>query len=396
MAGLLAQIVGYLKQIADKYKATAEKNEQLYGNKITEIRDKFASAVSTLDQKANNRGATLTGLLGLDQKLASKTSEPEAPAIPEVPKAPKTAPAPSKPAVPEVSKAPKAQSEPQKLAVPEASKAPKAQPKPQKFAAPEVSKSPKAQPATPQPAAPEVSKAQPATPKPAAHTEKLDDSEFELTPEEMERILKRFDELENLIKKSASQSCTSSATTSSYNGRIEILDSFFIPNVYYARHDKDGKIQIGENGWNKGKILVYDSSATIYRASDGKYYRNTGLVGSNQNSNGTTPTAIKEIAEGLGLPVDKEAKKLTIVQQIIERFGHIHNRLYFKGDGNVYNVTELDLAWLRSFLSNQELISEIYTNDAMKIDPNWDDWEFAHKAADYIRSLKRNDKEIYG
>lgn len=283
MAGLLAQIVGYLKQIADKYKATAEKNEQLYGNKITEIRDKFASAVSTLDQKANSRGATLTGLLGLDQKLASKTSEPEAPAIPEVPKAPKTAPAPSKPAVPEVSKAPKAQSEPQKLAVPEASKAPKAQPKPQKFAAPEVSKSPKAQPATPQPAAPEVSKAQPATPKPAAHTEKLDDSEFELTPEEMERILKRFDELENLIKKSASQSCTSSATTSSYNGRIEILDSFFIPNVYYARHDKDGKIQIGENGWNKGKILVYDSSATIYRASDGKYYRNTGLVGSNQN-----------------------------------------------------------------------------------------------------------------
>lgn len=381
MAGLLAQIVGYFKQIADKYKATAEKNEQLYGNKITEIRDKFASAVSTLDQKANSRGATPTGLLGLDQKLAPKTSEPEAPAIPEVPKAPKTAPAPSKPAVPEVSKAPKAQSEPQKLAVPEASKAPKAQPKPQKFAAPEVSKSPKAQPATPQP---------------AAHTEKLDDSEFELTPEEMERILKRFDELENLIKKSASQSCTSSATTSSYNGRIEILDSFFIPNVYYARHDKDGKIQIGENGWNKGKILVYDSSVTIYRASDGKYYRTTGLVGSNQNSNGTTPTAIKEIAEGLGLPVDKEAKKLTIVQQIIERFGHIHNRLYFKGDGNVYNVTELDLAWLRSFLSNQELISEIYTNDAMKIDPNWDDWEFAHKAADYIRSLKRNDKEIYG
>lgn len=363
MAGLLAQIVGYLKQIADKYKATAEKNEQLYGNKITEIRDKFASAVSTLDQKANSRGATLTGLLGLDQKLAPKTSEPEAPAIPEVPKAPKTAPAPSKPAAPEVSKAPKAQ------------------PKPQKLAAPEVSKAPKAQPATPQP---------------AAHTEKLDDSEFELTPEEMERILKRFDELENLIKKSASQSCTSSATTSSYNGRIEILDSFFIPNVYYARHDKDGKVQIGENGWNKGKILVYDSSATIYRASDGKYYRTTGLVGSNQNSNGTTPTAIKEIAEGLGLPVDKEAKKLTIVQQIIERFGHIHNRLYFKGDGNVYNVTELDLTWLRSFLSNQELISEIYTNDAMKIDPNWDDWEFAHKAADYIRSLKRNDKEIYG
>ncbi len=381
MAGLLAQIVGYFKQIADKYKATAEKNEQLYGNKITEIRDKFASAVSTLDQKANSRGATLTGLLGLDQKLAPKTSEPEAPAIPEVPKAPKTAPAPSKPAVPEVSKAPKAQSEPQKLAVPEASKAPKAQPKPQKFAAPEVSKSPKAQPATPQP---------------AAHTEKLDDSEFELTPEEMERILKRFDELENLIKKSASQSCTSSATTSSFTGRIEIPESFFIPNVYYARHDKDGKIQIGENGWNKGKILVYDSSVTIYRASDGKYYRTTGLVGSNQNSNGTTPTAIKEIAEGLGLPVDKEAKKLTIVQQIIERFGHIHNRLYFKGDGNVYNVTELDLAWLRSFLSNQELISEIYTNDAMKIDPNWDDWEFAHKAADYIRSLKRNDKEIYG
>ncbi|MDE6328190.1 MAG: hypothetical protein K2L91_06660, partial [Duncaniella sp.] len=138
MAGLLAQIVGYLKQIADKYKATAEKNEQLYGNKITEIRDKFASAVSTLDQKANSRGATLTGLLGLDQKLASKTSEPEAPAIPEVPKAPKTAPAPSKPAVPEVSKAPKAQS---------------------------------------------------ATPQPAAPTEKLDDPEFELTPEEMERIL---------------------------------------------------------------------------------------------------------------------------------------------------------------------------------------------------------------
>lgn len=363
MAGLLAQIVGYFKQIADKYKATAEKNEQLYGNKITEIRDKFASAVSTLDQKANSRGATLTGLLGLDQKLAPKTSEPEAPAIPEVPKAPKTAPAPSKPA------------------------------------APEISKSPKAQPATPQPAAPEVSKAskaQPATPQPAAHTEKLDDSEFELTPEEMERILKRFDELENLIKKSASQSCTSSATTSSYNGRIEILDSFFIPNVYYAHHNKDGKIQIGEDEWNKGKILVYDyTSETIYRASDGKYYRTTGLVGSNQNSNGTTPTAIKEIAEGLGLPVDKEAKKLTIVQQIIERFGHIHNRLYFKGDGNVYNVTELNLAWLRSFLSNQELISEIYTNDAMKIDPNWDDWEFAHKAADYIRSLKRNDKKIY-
>lgn len=196
----------------------------------------------------------------------------------------------------------------------------------------------------------------------------------------MDRILRRLDELEaRLNKLSAAGPATHAAPAS--DGKVTVVKTLHVPTFSIPARDSEGKKLNGYIyciGWNN--VLV---------TSDGKFLKKNGLAlgTSSINCDSTPISIIREIAQGLGMEVSSDTKKMTLVMQIINQFGQIVNGLYIQGDGEIYNYQDFCFEEYTGALTNQDLIAHEYTNEAMKINPQWSKEELLHEIIRYIGSL---------
>lgn len=115
---------------------------------------------------------------------------------------------------------------------------------------------------------------------------------------------------------------------------------------------------------------------------------------SNTSTYSTTAASLREFAEGLGLTIDKDAKKLTIAMQIINRFGHLVNGAYVRADGDLFTYQDFNFEEYVGVLTNQDLLANQYTNEAMKVDPSWTKEELLQQIIRFTGSL--NSKYGFG
>lgn len=125
------------------------------------------------------------------------------------------------------------------------------------------------------------------------------------------------------------------------------------------------------------------------QTSGGKFLQIGRLFGYNSNANSfaTSAASLREFAEGLGLAVDKDAKKLTIAMQIINCFGHLVNGAYVRADGDLFNYRDFNFEQYVGVLTNQDLLANQYTNEAMKVDPSWSKEELLQQIIRFAGSL---------
>lgn len=73
--------------------------------------------------------------------------------------------------------------------------------------------------------------------------------------------------------------------------------------------------------------------------------------------------------------------------QIINRFGHIVNGVYVRGDGNLFTYWDFNFEAYVGVLTNQDLLANQFTNEAMKVDPAWSKEELLQEIIRFIGSL---------
>lgn len=248
----------------------------------------------------------------------------------------------------------------------------------------ETAPAPKPAPA-PTPAAAPTPKPKPETPATAKGADRktgapAPSDTITLTPEEMDRILRRLDELEaRLNKLSAAGPATHAAPAS--DGKVTVVKTLYVPTFSIPARDSEGKKidhkYIYSRGWKD--VMV---------TSDGRFLMRYGSsLRTGINCDSTPISIIREIAQGLGMEVSSDAKKMTLVMQIINQFGQIVNGLYIQGDGEIYNYQDFCFEEYIGALTNQDLIAHEYTNEAMKINPQWSKEELLHEIIRYIGSL---------
>lgn len=204
------------------------------------------------------------------------------------------------------------------------------------------------------------------------------------TPEEMDRILKRLDNLEDRINKlSARLSCVA-APESSSDKIISVVKSYRVPSVDIYKHDDKGK--------KIGFSILNLHGRTVHLTSDGRFITTIGLFGQTSNSDGTTPGSLRDIAAGLGLTVDKDAKKLTVAMEIINRFGQFVNGMYISASGDAYTYSDFCFEEYIGALTNKDLLANQFTNEPMKIDHQWSKEELLLEIIRYASSLN----DMYG
>lgn len=320
MAQLTARYADYVITIGDGGKVSIEKAGTACASAMGAIREIASATGFALDPKWNTQSS--------GKKLVAFLNSGETPA----PKVVETAPAPAP-------SAPLAESKPEPL--------------PAKAKEPVTAK------------------------KPAAPA---DEDTITLTPEEMNRILKRLDNLEDRINKlSASQSCVSAPGASS-DGKISVVRSYRVPYVCIYKHDDAGK---------KCGIHIKElDRKEVHLTSDGRFIEEyINPIGSTWESNGTTPGSLREIAAGLGLTVAKDAKKLTVAMEIINRFGQFVNGMYIAANGNAYRYRDFCFEEYVGALTNKDLLANQFTNEPMKVNPQWSKEELLLEIIRYIGSL---------
>jgi|GEM_PF-6688146 len=318
MAQLTARYADYVITIGDGGKVSIEKAGTACASAMGAIREIASATGFALDPKWNTQSS--------GKKLVAFLNSSETPAPKVVETAP--APAPSAPAV---------ESKPEPL--------------------PAKAKEP-------------VTAKKPATP--------ADEDTITLTPEEMNRILKRLDNLEDRINKlSASKSCVSAPGASS-DGKISVVKSYRVPSVYIYKHDDAGK--------KCGSSIKSLGGDTVHLTSDGRIIEVYGWIGA-ASINGTTPGSLREIAAGLGLTVDKDAKKLTVAMEIINRFGQFVNGMYIEADGDVRTYRDFCFEDYVGALTNKDLLANQFSNEPMKVNPQWSKEELLLEIIRYIGSL---------
>lgn len=329
MAQLTARYADYVITIGDGGKVSIEKAGTACASAMGAIREIASATGFALDPKWNTQSS--------GKKLVAFLNSGETPAPKVVEKAPAPAPAPSAPA---------AESKPEPL--------------------PAKAKEP-------------VTAKKPATP--------ADEDTITLTPEEMNRILKRLDNLEDRINKlSASKSCVS-ATGASSDGKISVVRSYRVPSVNIFKYDETGK---------ESRNSIFSlSSKEVHLTSDGRFiFQEYNRIGRTSDTNSTTPGSLREIAAGLGLTVDKDAKKLTVAMEIINHFGQFVNGMYIAANGDACTYCDFGFEEYVGALTNKDLLANQFTNEPMKVNPQWSKEELLLEIIRYIGSL--NSKYAYG
>lgn len=198
----------------------------------------------------------------------------------------------------------------------------------------------------------------------------------------MNRILRKLDELEKKLDRLASAPAVANAgeATAAAAGEKEcIIKEFYVPSVYIYKHDDKGN--------QDGIYISCLDYAYVMQTSGGRFLMRGHLFGDTSNSTGTILSSLREFAEGLGLTIDKDAKKLTIAMQIINRFGHLVNGAYVRADGDLFTYRDFNFEEYVGALTNQELLANQYTNEAMKVDPAWSKEELLQQIIRFIGSL---------
>ncbi|MDE5735404.1 MAG: hypothetical protein K2H83_09760, partial [Duncaniella sp.] len=104
-------------------------------------------------------------------------------------------------------------------------------------------------------------------------------------------------------------------------------------------------------------------------------------------SNSTTPSSLREIAAGLGLTVAKDAKKLTVAMEIINRFGQCVNGMYIAANGDACTYRDFCFEEYVVALTNKDLLANQFSNEPMKVNPQWSKEELLLEIIRYIGSL---------
>ena len=208
----------------------------------------------------------------------------------------------------------------------------------------------------------------------------VDADTITLTPEEMDRILKRLDNLEDRINKLSARSSCVAAPESSSDKKISVVKSYNVPSVFIYKHDDKGK---------KLGIPILDLySGTVHLTSDGRFITPSRCpFGDPSYSGSTTPGSLRDIAAGLGLNVDKDAKKLTVAMEIINRFGQFVNGMYISASGNAYTYRDFCFEEYIGALTNKDLLANQFTNEPMIIDQQWGKEELLLEIIRYAGSL---------
>ena len=73
--------------------------------------------------------------------------------------------------------------------------------------------------------------------------------------------------------------------------------------------------------------------------------------------------------------------------QIINKFGHFVNGAYVCADGNLFIYYDFNFEEYVGALTNQDLLANQFTNEAMKVDPSWSKEELLQQIIRFIGSL---------
>lgn len=278
---------------------------------------------------------------------------------------------------------------------------------------------------TPVPKEPETK-----APETKAPEEKREDSEFELTPEEMERILKRFEELENRLNKlSATISAQPSGAVKDLEARLARIEALItsggasnnIPNqketikeelnislTSYHR-DPDGSIT---KYWKSAKKVNYDTRydslyATFFLTTSGRVLSKS-IYSFYSNSGSKSFDALMEMADEVGhkftfdvpetMPEDSESHESLLKKmndELVRKFGKggvaIFSDYYLEANGREICSFDTSSKMDRTirYLSNPVIICREWSNEPFEDNSNWTNEEQFRAIKNYVNSLKK-------